>query len=55
MLELRKRVQSGEGRTNLRIRVKVEHGLASIHARQGDRARYRSGIMLASVKCTISF
>jgi len=41
MLELRHKAKSPEGRTNLRTRVKVEHGLANLHTRQGDRARYR--------------
>jgi IS5 family transposase len=41
MLDLRQRAKSPEGRANLRTRVKVEHGLATIHTRQGDRARYR--------------
>jgi IS5 family transposase len=41
MLELRQRAKSAEGRANLRTRVKVEHGLATIHTRQGDRARYK--------------
>ena len=41
MLELRQKAKSIEGRANLRTRVKVEHRLASIHTRQGQRARYR--------------
>jgi IS5 family transposase len=41
MLELRSKAKSPEGRANLRTRVKVEHGLAIIHLRQGDKARYR--------------
>ena len=41
MLELRSKAKSPEGRANLRTRVKVEHGLATLHSRQGDRARYR--------------
>ena len=41
MLELRSKAKSPEGRANLRTRVKVEHGLATIHSRQGDKARYR--------------
>lgn len=41
MLELRQKAKSPEGRANLRTRVKVEHGLASLGARQGVRARYR--------------
>jgi hypothetical protein len=39
--ELRARAKSSEGRTELRQRVAVEHGLAAVHNRQGDRARYR--------------
>jgi IS5 family transposase len=41
MVELRQKAKSPEGRSNLRTRVKVEHGLATLHARQGDRARYK--------------
>jgi IS5 family transposase len=41
MLELRRKAKSPNGRVNLRTRVKVEHSLATIHTRQGDRARYR--------------
>lgn len=41
MMELRQTAKSPEGRANLRTRVKVEHGLATIHTRQGDRARYK--------------
>lgn len=40
-LELRQRAKTPEGRADLRQRVAVEHGLATIHNRQGDRARYR--------------
>ena len=38
--ELRRRVKTKEGRAELRQRVSVEHGLAHVVARQGDRARY---------------
>jgi IS5 family transposase len=41
LLDLRHKAKTPEGRANLRTRVKVEHGLASVHTRQGDRARYR--------------
>jgi IS5 family transposase len=41
MVELRQTAKSPPGRANLRTRVKVEHGLATLHTRQGDRARYR--------------
>jgi len=41
MLHLRQQARSAAGRSNLRTRVKVEHGLASLQARQGDRARYK--------------
>ena len=41
MLDLRSKAKSPEGRANLRTRVKVEHGLATIQSRQGDKARYR--------------
>ena len=40
-LELRREAKTPEGREQLRRRTKVEHGLARIHNRQGDRARYR--------------
>ncbi len=40
-IELRKEARSAEGRRNLRKRVAVEHSLAAVHHRQGDRARYR--------------
>jgi Transposase DDE domain/Transposase domain (DUF772) len=40
-LDLRKRAKTPEGRAELRKRVAVEHGLATIGNRQGDRARYR--------------
>jgi hypothetical protein len=39
-LELRNRAKTPEGRADLRKRVGVEHGLATIGNRQGDRARY---------------
>jgi hypothetical protein len=41
MIELRYIAKSPEGRANLRTRVKVEHGLATLRLRQGDRARYK--------------
>lgn len=40
-LELREALRTPEGRAKLRRRVAVEHSLATIHNRQGDRARYR--------------
>jgi len=40
-LELRQRAKTTEGRADLRQRVAVEHSLATLHNRQGDRARYR--------------
>jgi len=40
-LRLRQEAKSPEGRVRLRTRTKVEHSLATIHTRQGDRARYR--------------
>ena len=42
MIELRRRAKTIEGREDLRRRIEVEHNLAAIHNRQGDRARYRS-------------
>ena len=39
--ERRQQVKTPEGRARLRERVKVEHRLAHVVARQGDRARYR--------------
>jgi hypothetical protein len=41
LLELRTRAKTPEGRAELRKRVAVEHGLATLHNRQSDRARYR--------------
>jgi hypothetical protein len=41
LLQLRHNAKTPEGRANLRLRVAVEHGLATVHNRQGDRARYR--------------
>jgi len=41
-IELRKAARTPAGREALRQRTHVEHGLAGIHNRQGDRARYRS-------------
>jgi hypothetical protein len=40
-LELRTRAKTPDGRADLRNRVAVEHGLATIGNRQGNRARYR--------------
>jgi IS5 family transposase len=40
-IQLRKRARTPDGRTVLRKRIAVEHRLAAIHNRQGDRARYR--------------
>ena len=40
-LELRARAKTSDGRADLRKRVAVEHGLATIGNRQGDRARFR--------------
>jgi IS5 family transposase len=42
LLQLRRNARTPEGRAALRLRVAVEHGLATVHNRQGDRARYRS-------------
>lgn len=39
--ELRERAKSPEGRVELRRRITVEHSLATVHNRQGDRARFR--------------
>ena len=41
-IELRSAARTPAGREALRQRTNVEHGLAGIHNRQGDRARYRS-------------
>jgi Transposase DDE domain/Transposase domain (DUF772) len=41
LLQLRRNARTTEGRARLRQRITVEHGLATIHNRQGDRARYR--------------
>ena len=38
--QLRERVKTPQGRAELRQRVSVEHRLAHIVSRQGDRARY---------------
>ena len=38
---LRKRIATPQGRRQLRQRVAIEHGLAHISQRQGNRARYR--------------
>jgi IS5 family transposase len=40
-ISLRSAAQTKTGRASLRQRIAVEHGLATIHNRQGDRARYR--------------
>lgn len=40
-IELRRDARTDAGRKRLRRRVAVEHGLAAVHNRQGDRARYR--------------
>lgn len=40
-INLRSAAQTKTGRASLRQRTAVEHGLATIHNRQGDRARYR--------------
>jgi len=40
-IQLRQAARTPDGRTALRQRVHVEHSLAGIHNRQGDRARYR--------------
>lgn len=42
LIELRTNARTHEGRGRLRKRIAVEHSLATIHNRQGDRARYRS-------------
>jgi hypothetical protein len=39
-LELRRTAKTADGRARLRLRVAVEHALARVHNRQGDRARY---------------
>jgi IS5 family transposase len=41
LVQLRAAARTPEGRTTLRKRIAVEHGLAAIKNRQGDRARYR--------------
>ncbi|APR77372.1 Mobile element protein [Minicystis rosea] len=41
LVELRAHAKTPEGRATLRQRVGVEHALATIHNRQGVRARYR--------------
>jgi hypothetical protein len=41
LLDLRRTAKTAQGRASLRLRVAVEHGLATVHNRQGDRARYR--------------
>lgn len=38
--ELREKAKSPEGRVELRRRIAVEHSLATVHNRQGDRARF---------------
>lgn len=41
LLDLRRSAKTTQGRATLRLRVAVEHGLATVHNRQGERARYR--------------
>ncbi|MBK8481146.1 MAG: transposase [Proteobacteria bacterium] len=41
-LDLRRRAKTPEGCQDLRERIAVEHALAALHNRQGNRARYRS-------------
>lgn len=41
LIQLRQEARTQEGRVNLRHRVAVEHSLATLHNRQGERARYR--------------
>lgn len=41
LIQLRDNARTREGRARLRKRIAVEHGLAALHNRQGDRARYR--------------
>lgn len=41
LIQLRANARTRDGRATLRKRIAVEHGLATIHNRQGDRARYR--------------
>jgi hypothetical protein len=41
LIQLRQRARTPDGRATLRKRITVEHRLAAIHNRQGDRARYR--------------
>ena len=41
LIHLRQRARTPDGRAALRRRIAVEHRLAAIHNRQGDRARYR--------------
>jgi hypothetical protein len=40
--QLRQEAKTPEGRKRLRRRIKAEHSLATIHNRQGSRAKYRS-------------
>ena len=40
-IQLRHEAKTPEGRARLRERIQVEHGLATLQNRQGDRARYR--------------
>jgi IS5 family transposase len=41
LIQLRTAARAPEGRVRLRQRIAVEHRLAAVHNRQGDRARYR--------------
>ena len=41
LIQLRTAAREPEGRVRLRQRIAVEHRLAAVHNRQGDRARYR--------------
>jgi len=41
LIQLRNEAHTVEGRVNLRQRTAVEHSLATLHNRQGERARYR--------------
>ena len=41
LIQLRQEARTADGRANLRQRTAVEHSLATLHNRQGERARYR--------------
>ncbi len=41
LIQLRSEARTDDGRANLRLRTAVEHSLATLHNRQGERARYR--------------